>query len=500
MAEVENLEIVIGVIEQYEEELAKLLATLEVIERQAERVDDIDITVDVHDAQLNALAAKLAAMQAMEFGDIDVDVGARGGGPMSAGTAAAMDEAADNVNLFNLRMSDVHNALAKLIPFILVLIGAIPALIGALVAVAVAAVAAASALAAIAALGAAGFALAAEGGLQEGLMSILDRIQKDFMDAFRPLMEDLAPLFRDGLDGLNAFFEALEQRGHVLLNFADEARGFGRWLLDWLPNVIADMGRFAEAVAPAMAALADFFGQFDFFGGLASFLADVLPPLLMVLDAFMHMLPAIMQLSVGFLLVTGAALELINAISWLLSFLPITAEQLGAVTAGVLTLYTGVLLLNSAFLQAAYGALVQFGRTMLRLLSVIAGYIGMSGQAIAATFGLAASFTALAAAIALTGLGAIAVIFGSIANTAAMASTNIDEATRSLKAFRRQQERMVGGRNPYADPQLGVGEGTGRSRFAGRSVNITVQGDADDETVKQQTHNALYRLERPVRR
>jgi hypothetical protein len=137
---------------------------------------------------------------------------------------------------------------------------------------------------------------------------------------------------------------------------------------------------------------------------------------------------------------------------------------------------------------------------MLRLLSVIAGYIGMSGQAIAATFGLAASFTALAAAIALTGLGAIAVIFGSIANTAAMASTNIDEATRSLKAFRRQQERMVGGRNPYADPQLGVGEGTGRSRFAGRSVNITVQGDADDETVKQQTHNALYRLERPVRR
>jgi hypothetical protein len=137
------------------------------------------------------------------------------------------------------------------------------------------------------------------------------------------------------------------------------------------------------------------------------------------------------------------------------------------------------------------------------VLGAIQAFTGLSvAQTIAAlsSYKLAAALTALAGAIALTGVGALLVMFGGIASSALTASSGIDQATKSLKEFQRQQRSMNTGNNPYANPDVAEGSVSGSSRFAGGDVNITVEGDADEESVRNQTQNALYRMERPRRK
>lgn len=549
MAELEQLEIVIDVIDQFEDELDRLLAKLAEVEAAVQVVDDIRIDVDVRgEHELDELVAQLAALEAMDLSGVgDIVVGDKtvrrggGGGRARLGretresmqsligqiddltaslsdslsglsddsgdtsrnmrrAADAADDAAGGFLNASLRMSDVHNALARLVPMLLVIIGALPALAGALIAVAGAAIAAAAALGALTAFGALGLAAEMGGGdLGSGFEEMVSQVREDFLDAFMPLAERLAPLFEDAIDGLDKFFQAVANQGDALTDLADDARAFGQFLIDTVPAFLNDMARFVDATTEAFGVLAQIGDEIDVFGGLAGFLAEVLGPLTVFISQVVALLPHLLEMSVGFLKVTNAILFALNVILDIITIGGMFNETLGLLVASVLAVYGAVLLLNSALFKTAFAALVSAGRSIIQLIAYLAGYLGASGSAIASTLGLAASFKVLAAAIALTGIGALVVIFGEIAGAAASASTNIDQATQSLKEFQKQSNRLGKGNNPYADTNVQRGDVSGRSRFAGGNVNITVEGDADAETMRNQTQNALYRMERPRR-
>lgn len=548
MAELEQLEIIIDVIDQFEDELDRLLLKLAEVETAVQAVDDIHIDVEVRgERELDALIAKLGTLEGMDLSGVgDIVVGdkhiRRGGGGGRGGITGrqfdrlddlmgvqqaqlgrlikdmgeldieasgasrsmrnAADAAEDATSSFfeaDLRMTDVHNALARLVPMLLVFIGAIPAVVGALVALAAAAVAATVALAALTGFAALGAAAEMGGGdIGAGFEEMLQEIQEDFLDAFMPIAQRLAPLFQDAIDGLDRFFQAVANQGDSLVELSDDARAFGQFIQDAMPPFLNNMARFVDAMSGVFGLIAN--ADVDIFGTLAMMLEESLGPMMVLTSQIASLLPHIFRLSVGFLQATNLILFFGNAVLDIVTIGGMLDHMLGLVVGSLLAAYGAALLLNSALIAMAGSALVSAGRSIIQLVAYLAGYLGASGSAIASTLGLAASFKVLAAAIALTGIGALVVILGGIAGSAAAASTNIDRATKSLKEFQRQQSRLSSGNNPYADPNVKTGEGTGRSRFSGgNQVNITVEGDADDETLRNQTQNALYRMERPQR-
>jgi hypothetical protein len=416
-----------------------------------------------------------------------------------------MSESGGILDRFDLRMTDMHNALAKLVPLILVLIGALPALIGNLVALASAALAAAVALGSIAAFGALGASIARGGGVEglgEGFEEIMSEIQDDFLDAFRPIAERLAPLFERGLDGLDRMFQLIANEGDALMQLRDDAIAFGSFMMNAMPSFLAEMALFVDATGDAMGLVVSFLSQLDVFGFLAHVIESTIGPMMMLMTALQGLMPVIIDVSAGFLAVVGGLFALIDLFAQLASILPIDARLFGALAAAMLTAVTAIAIFNSAVMQAAFTSLAALGTKVLAMISTFTSYSASAIIAAVSTYGLAGAVLTLIGVLTL-GIGAV-VTLGAL--TAALGdgflnmSSDIDSATDSLKAFQRQQNRLdTNADNPYADPRVGRGEGTGRSRFSGSSVNVTVEGDADSETVEKQTKNAMYRLERPSR-
>lgn len=509
MAEIENLAIVIDVVNSYEEELNDLLFKLGEIKTAVETVDGSRIDFDTFQAQseLTALQSQMAALRgqmAMMDDDIRISGGMGGGGGLSPGQIGAMSQQArsvtDRLRELDLRMSDVHNALARVVPLLLVVVGALPAVIGSLVSLAAAALAATAALVGIGAVGAAGAALVrGDGDIMAGFQDIVSEIGQDLQDAFAPLARRLAPLFEDAISGLDRLFEAVAAEGDALVDFADTARDFGQWVINTLPSFMRDLAQFADAAGAALAAVGEGLGGADWFRSFAEFLADTLPAMMQFGALLFSLVEHVLSLSVGFLKVTNGIIAVANGFLEVITLGGLLDQQVGVLIASFLAMYGAMLLLNSALVTATIPALVSLGRTILQAIAWVAGYVGVSGSAIASTLGLAASMKILAGAIALTGIGALAVIFGAIAGAATSAATNIDSATKSLREFQNQQQRMTDSRNPYANPSVERGSVSGSSRFSGGGVNVTIEGDADEDTTRTQTHNGMYRMERTRR-
>ena len=87
MATVEELEILIDVIDKFSRKLDQLIIKLAEVEAVAERVDRIDIDVDVDDAELDTLLAKMGAAQV--GGSAGVRMRGAGAGAGAATAAAA---------------------------------------------------------------------------------------------------------------------------------------------------------------------------------------------------------------------------------------------------------------------------------------------------------------------------------------------------------------------------------------------------------------------------
>lgn len=547
MPTTENLKILIEVLDSFSAELRELEQHLAEVRSIAEAVDTIRIDVDVRgEGELAALQAELAALRAQGFGDIDVDAGrglAGGGGGgggrvdhlLSAQVAQlgriirdfdgdigdasramqnmsrAADDAAEGFQLTNLRMSDLHNALARLFPMIFTVIGALPAAIAGLVALAGAAVIAAGALAALGGFAALGMAME-EGGRDDimgGFGDIWDEVSDDFLDAFAPIAERLAPLFRDALDGLDRLFQRIANQEDAFMTLTDDAREFGQWVMDNLPEALGEMARFADAVSGALAAVGEGIGNVDWLDVMALAIERTLPHLIVLGSQIADMAPLLFDLSMGFLRVTQIILMFLQALLNVITIGGMFGEEVGIMIGTLLTFYSVILLSRGALVTTLLPALLRLGQLMVGAAGAIMSsnttlfsWIGTAMGASGATLSLSSAMYVLAGAVAVATAG-LSVILGATAMLGARfgdVGSNIDSATKSLKEFRREADRMdTGGRNPYRDPDLQRGEGVGRSRFSGSNISVTVEGDANDDTVRNQTHNALYRMERPTR-
>lgn len=494
----ENLDLVISVLDRFTAELDQLLLKLAEVDAAAEAVEDITIDVDVRgEHKIDRLIAKMAALGLMDAKDLDVNVrgipagrgggggAALGGGIAIGGVAQAAGDASDSltdaaksagqmadvaedateaIDLTNIRMSDLHNLLAALVPLLLVFIGAVPALLGALVALAAAAIAAAAGLAALAGFGALGFALARAGpdNLMEGFSEIIDEITEDFLDAFAPLAERLAPLFERALDGLDRLFQGIADRGDVLVAFSQTAQAFGAFMQDFLPDLLADMGEMARAFGPFFGELMDVF-DFSVLGALTEFMAQAADDTILFMELLIPFLAVIGEMSIGFLRVVNAIGLLLQGFFQILNLLPISAEAWGVLIASILTAATVM------FLASKMAAIAAVGIT-----------------------GLTAAVGSLITVLAPLLLLSVAVF--AIANHFDLLGTNIEKATRSLREFNRLGKGMR--RNPFFDPNLQPGQ-VRRGRGSGvGSINVTVEGNADEEVIREQTGNAMYRMER----
>lgn len=498
MAE-ENLDAVIRVIDRFSEELDRLIRKLGEIEAIHERVDNLTIDVDVDDAEVDALMAKLAAtdVAAVGVGDIDAGGGGRVAGDVAESTAEmaeATTEATSRLSEFDLRMTDIHNALARLVPLLFTVIGSIPALYGAFIGLAGAALAAAAALTALTAFGALGVAMArGDGDISAGFVDMAQQVQEDFMDAFAPLAERLAPLFRDALDGLDMLFQAIASRGDVLVQMADAARDLGSFILDTFPAAIAMVGRIATAFLPVFEHLMRLLVQRNIGRGFVDFMAQVLPPFIDFVSLVADFIPHLLGMSIGFLRVTNAILLFLDAVVTAITFGGVLNQELGFLIGTILTLVTATLIWNSALIGLAKTLAVNIASAVLGAVQAFTSYDVAAFLATLSTWQLVAAVAALATAVVVATGGLV--LLTSAAASAASDWFNlgggISAATQKLREFDRVSGR-VDGANPYGPSDTPspstVAGGTGGGDVA---VDATVESEQE---LNKQLKNANYRL------
>jgi hypothetical protein len=348
---------------------------------------------------------------------------------------------AGNSKIANLSMSQLHNALARVIPLLLVFVGTLPALIGAFVTLAAAAYAAAAGLVALTGLGALGFAM--EDGTTnidtERFTEMLQDVRDSFLEAFAPIAQRLEPLFRDGLDGLERFFQALAREGDALIALTDEARAFGGFLIDFIPDALRDLAALVSALSSEFGGIGRFLEEnfTRIVRGMVETTVQSLPAISKLLQMIASMIPPLTRMSIGFVKVTTAIFTFLGMIGAALNALDISAEAVGFVVASILTLITAVLtltgalaLLKTAVIQAALRPLHLFFTNLL--------------LATGASYALAA---ALATLLSIVTLGAFAVAslaildFGS---SALSAKSDVDKLNDSLRDFNRLSSGMGG--------------------------------------------------------
>lgn len=507
MAEAENLEIIIDVFDSYSDELSELLAQLIAVETVAESVEDITIDVDVRgEKKLDALAARMAMIQGGEA----LSRGRRGSAMQTAAFGRGGDfarnteRAAESSSLLDLRMSDLHNALAKLVPLILTFIGALPALIGALVALGAAAISAAGALAAIGAIGFLGAAAArgGRGGLMEGATQILRELQQDFLDAFLPLAERLQPVFERALDGLDRLFQEIANRGDSLVALTDVAEGFGDFVMQWLPDALRNMALMAEAFAPLFGQLGAFLNSFSILQALSGFMADVLPSFLAFLDILIDIVPSIFRLSIGFLDVVSVVLRAIEIFGDFVGMLGLSNEAIGILVASLLTAWTAA---NLFSLQGLKNVVLWLAAVPGKIAPTVAALKGYTVSALTATTATSVLTTALTALLGVVTLGLGFIALGATAefvtdkffNTA----DSINQATAALREFESANSRFRGGDNPFGADSPSVRRGS-VSSSGGVVLNYNYNGSSVDDAEEgaREAKNALYRYERPRRK
>ena len=506
----DDLEIVINIVDSFSDEINELLADLESVDIQSDRVNDIYldatnlaedeiaslqtqlasltdknlvIDTDIHgEEKLLSYAALKEAAAADEISQIDFEergldqiiaklavanseamalrgaasgMNFGGGGEMPGWGGPARGDVDDNP--LAISMSNLHNVLATLIPMLLVYVGALPAAIGGVVALGAAAVSAAAALAALGGLSFYGLALIeGDGDAMEGLSDIADQIQSDFADAFAPLARDLAPLAEDAVAGLGEMFDVLASHGDILTSLTDEARDFGQFMQEYIVGTAVAMGQFADAAAPMLGIFAGIIERADLLQASAGFLAETLPELLAFGSALADIVVNIMQLSVGFLTTATYITQFIDALLFVISGFGMFEKEVGAVIGALLALITVSSMLyklvTSQLIVAVYGAIMS-----LYEMGVASAFAAAKQQILAAANTVASlSFLQLAAAVAVA-IGGLAVLLGLGALLSSQflnTSSAIDEATDSLREFKDVQSDLDGMRggssNVYA--------------------------------------------------
>jgi hypothetical protein len=396
--------------------------------------------------------------------------------------------AMDSIRNFDLRMSDIHNLLARIVPLLLVMIGALPAVITAVLGLAAAAVTAAAALAAIAGFGALGVALEDGEIDMENLQEIMQQIQDDFIEAFAPLAERLQPVFEDAADGLTRLFESIANQDDALLTLVDEARAFGGFIMDFVPTMLRTLSGLVEALAPVLADVgrvidAEFANVTRDIVELTRRTVPIVAELALQIG---RALPAIVAMSIGFAQVANAIVSLLGFVGSLLGMLGITPELFGLLTASVLGAATAILVLRSQIVMAIAQAFVGLVRTIAgAVLPVMSAYTSSNLVAAGATIALTAAIVTLLSVVTLGVFGVVAGAASTMATEFLGVADSVDQATQSLQAFDRVSSNVDGGApNPY-----GTTRPTDANLGGQASTGVTVIEDSDAE---QGRSNATY--------
>lgn len=342
-------------------------------------------------------------------------------------------------NDLSLSMSDFHNALASLLPLLFVFIGGLPAAITALTTLATAAFAAAAGIAAIGGLGLLGLATQrGDGDLMAGFTDIFNELKDAFLEAFQPLADQFIPIARDALSGIEMLFNAIAARGPLLSQLRDDARAFGGFMLDMIPSLLGALGNLAEAFGPLFGQFAEWLEGTDILAGFVQVSKDATGPLTLINDALLTILPPLIDMSLGFLDVTGAIMTFLNVVTRLLGFFKPLLDMLGLTgrNFGMLAGATFVLITLVSVLTQTYAALSALLSS--RLGAAIIGHLGRLNAWIAAKLGLTAAtwqaYLATAALLGLLTLG-LAPVIGALSSHFLGLSENIDRATSSLDRF-----------------------------------------------------------------
>lgn len=435
----------------------------------------------------------------------------------------------DKIDDFGLRMSDMHNLLASIIPVLVVFIGAIPAAYTALFTLAGAALAAAAGLAVLTGLGAMGVAMQGGEFDAERLMEELRSVRDAFLEAFAPLAERLEPLFRDGLSGLERFFQAIANQGDALMALTDEARAFGGFIMDFVPGALRTLGALVEAMAPIFADIGSYLeGNFtNIVRTMVRLTNEIVPVLASMADKIGNALPAIVRMSVGFMKVASVIIDVLGGFGRLLGMLGISPQMFGLVIASILSLYTALSFASMAiktFAASAVGSAIQamwswWYVTIFQKSTLMSGLVKALASAIVSIYGYITSLVgasaaslsmatatmiaagALAAFLTLASLGVLAglsaVAMGVASNFLGVADS-IDQATKSMKDFNRVSGKTDGGSfNPYGGEGGGPNGGGGSSYTGSTSggsgtTNVNIESSGDRQKDKSNGQYAFW--------
>lgn len=423
-------------------------------------------------------------------GPMDDDGGGGGGGLLGSLLGSGTMFSRFNKFASGITASDINNLIASFVPLFATFVGALPAAIAGLGALAVTAFAAVGALAAITGLGLMGVAMEGGGGFSmEKVREVLSNLRDSLLDIVAPLAEQLAPVFERGLDGLTRFVEALVSRGDALTAFADDALAFGEFLITTIPQLLADLTRLADASSTVFSAIGQAFSDVDITEGLANIMAQVLPTLITFGKVVASMIPAIIELSVGFLKAATGALIVADVLGRLVGTLltlggVIPLDMVGVFVGLLLTATTAAALFTKVSGLLAGTMVASMIPSITGVAASLGGYIEMAIGASIATETLAWAIRGLLLA---SGVGVLLVTFGALASTIGDVHANMKKATRQLKRFKSQQSAIGG-----TSPRIGVGGGDA-SVFRNVNQEITIEGGQDRAENAKKSRYAAFK-------
>jgi len=356
------------------------------------------------------------------------------------GLGGRLRELARDFSRLKFTMGGFMTLLANLAPLLGVFVGALPAAIAGVAALGAAAIAAAGALYGVLGLGVMG--LATTGGewdfdrLRNRVQGLID----DFLMAFSPLADAFIPIMEEGITMLSQLFFDVARSAQLALSLTDDLRWLMRFVADAAPGATAGLAAFAEAAMPFMQAMINELAAIDWFRLFADIIAETAPFLVSMTAAIGRALPAIYNMSIGFLAMATALIEVVTRIIQLIGLHPLLARGFGLlisiilVAVAVTGLYT--VAMGSVFTQAIRLAAQALPALIIELHSLIAAKIG----ATLATITLTAAIAGLLGLVTFGIIPAISTAAGGFGTL----SGNIMSATEAMRQFNREGARVSG--------------------------------------------------------
>jgi hypothetical protein len=441
-----------------------------------------------------------AALSEILDGNLDVDVLEDFAGLDPDDTLDALDELQDAgvTNLptgltdrfrnLELKMGDFFRIFAALIPLLAVFIGALPAAISGIVALGGAALAAAGALAGVGGLALLSGVLTADGEVDTSQLT--ERIEELFDEAtaeLGPVAQQFAPLLDESFQTVEDTIADIADRVGVFRRVVGDAEGALQYLEETVPVAMADIVRFGDAAMPIIAGVIREAGNMGILRAFADLIVRMGPNLATLTKLFVGLLPAIIQLSQGFLYVATFLTGFLYAIGRLIDVVPYAGQIIGVMTGALLTLVSATALYTitqSGAIAATIGltksvlsaAAAFIGKYTVGVFSAIAGTYGFTTALISATVAAATLIGVLT-----LGLGPV---LGFLSGGFTDLSSDIDKATSSLESFASASDSLDG-------TQVGVNGGMGATGAGGASGGYQ---DASQITVvagDKETGNAV---------